>query len=249
MTRSTRNLMAVHLAGNALLLWLAYYWLGLGESRTSSLLWSAVVALLLVVLTSCLHGATFAYFVAPVGQVTDLPRAFRTAVRNLLAILLAVLVVLLLYFLISLWINNSAVPGYNLSSWLTLKLRKPVRPTAIFRIFNVATWLVRWVILPVIMLPWIASIASGGWRGFRRRLATKRLYWIEAPVLLLCALWVPFLLLGWVPYNGNFTLEMVSFAIRLLVAYLLFVGAWLVLAFLTSGGKPALSQPITEAKP
>jgi hypothetical protein len=245
MTHSTRILSAVHMAGNALLLWLGYYWLGVGESRTSSLLWSAVIAIVLVSLSCWLHGATFVYFV---GKV-DLPAAFRTAVRNLLAVLAAVIVVLLLYFLVARWVDNSAVPGYNISSWLTLKLRKPVRPTAIFRIFNVATWLVRWVILPVIVLPWVAAIASGGWHAFRRRLATKRLYWIQAPLLLLCALWVPFLLLGWVPYTGNFALEMVSFAIRLLAAYLLFAAAWLVLAFLTSAGRPLLSHPTTEAKP
>jgi hypothetical protein len=246
MTRSTRILSAVHLGSNALLLWLGYYWLGIGESRTASLLWSAAVAVVLVCLTCWLHGATFAYFA---GQVLDLPGSFRTALRNLLAIVAALAVVLLLYFLLSRWADYSMLPAFDISSWLTLKFRKPVRPNSVFRIFRTVTWLVRWVVLPVILLPWVAAVASQGWRGLRHRIAKTRRYWLQAPVLLLCALWVPFLLLDWVPYTGRFSVEMVSFAIRLLVAYLLFVAAWLVLAFLTSGGRPVLSHPSTEARP
>jgi hypothetical protein len=253
MTRSTRILSAVHLGANALLLWLGYYWLGIGESRTASLLWSAVVALVLVSLTCCLHGATFAYFVRqperPAAGVLDLPSSFRTALRNMLAILTALSLILVLYFLLSWWSDYSILPSYGFSSWLTLKFRKPVRPNSVLRAFMVVTWLLRWVVLPVILLPWVAAVSSQGWRGLRHRIAKRRLYWLQAPVLLLCALWVPFLLLNWVPYVGRFSLEMVSFAIRLLVAYLLFVAAWLALAFLTSGGKPVLSHPSIEAKP
>jgi hypothetical protein len=250
MTRSTRILAAVHLVANALLLWLGYYWLGIGESRTTSLLWSAVVALVLVSLSCWLHGATFAYFAGqPVGQVTDLPTAFRSALRNLLAILTALLLVLLLYFLLSRWSDHSTQPAFNISSWLTLKFRKPVRPNSVFRFFRAVTWLVRWVVLPVILLPWVAAVSSQGWSGLRHRIAKTRRYWLQAPVLLLLALWVPFVLLDWVPYTGKFAIEMASFAIRLLVAYLLFVAAWLALAFVTAGGKPVLSHPSTEAKP
>lgn len=246
MTHSTRILAAIHLAANALLLWLGYYWLGIGESRTASLLWSAVVATVLVCLTCYLHGATFAYFV---GQILDLPTAFRAALRNLPAILAAVVLVLLLYFLLSRWSDYSTQPAFDISSWLTSKFRRPFRPNSVFRIFRAVTWLVRWVVLPVILLPWVAAVSSQGWRGFRHRISKSRRYWLEAPVLLLCALWVPFLLLGWVPYTGKFGIEMVSFVIRQLVAYLLFVAAWLLLAFLTSGGRPVLSHPSTEAKP
>jgi hypothetical protein len=250
MTRSIRILSALHLGGNALLLWLGYYWLGIGESRTGTLMWSAAVALVLVFLSSWLHAATFAYFVGQaLGLPTGLPGSFRTALRNLLAILAALLLVALLYLILQRWADYSTQPAFNISSWLTLKFRKPVRPNAVFRIFRTVTWLVRWVVLPVIVLPWMASIASRGWAGFRHRIVKTRWYWLQAPVLLLCALWVPFQLLDWVPHVGSFVMEMVSFVIRLLVAYLLFVAAWLLLVRLTSGGKPVLSQPSTEAKP
>jgi hypothetical protein len=55
-----RILVAIHLAGNALLLWLGYYWLGLGESRASTLAWSAAVALVILAGACWLHGMSFA---------------------------------------------------------------------------------------------------------------------------------------------------------------------------------------------
>ena len=154
-----------------------------------------------------------------------------------------------LYYLLSRWDDYSTQPAFNVSSWLTMKMRKPVRPNSVFRIFHAVTWIVSWVVVPVLLLPWLASVCGAGWAGFRRRIATTRTYWWQAPLLLICALWLPFQILNWVPHVGSFSLEVVSFSIRLLVAYLLFLAAWLALAFLTSRGKPVLSQPVTVATP
>jgi hypothetical protein len=65
-----------------------------------------------------------------------------------------------------------------------------------------------------------------GWRGFGEfswRGGWR--YWLEVPLLLVAALLLPFVVLGWVPTVSGFTLAVVSFAVRMLVAYLLFVGA------------------------
>src|SRR5262249_52151528 len=119
------------------------------------------------------------------------------------------------------------------------------------RVFQVITWLIRWFILPLLLLPLIAGTSSGGWRGFTQagRFRGRRFYWLEAPVLLLCAVWLPFALIGWVPHRGSFSLEIISFTARLLVAYFLFIGAWLLLAFLTSAGRPVLTHPRTAVSP
>jgi hypothetical protein len=100
-------------------------------------------------------------------------------------------------------------------------------------------WLVRWMIVPVLLLPMMSAVASGGWRGFRAvgALARQWLYWVEAPLLLLCTLRLPLKLLGWAPHFGGFGWEMVSFVLRAAAAYVLFVAAGLALAFVTSGGK------------
>jgi hypothetical protein len=68
----------------------------------------------------------------------------------------------------------------------------------------------------------------GGWR-----------YWLEVPLLLVAGLLLPFVVLGWVPTVSGFTLEVISFAVRMLAAYLLFVGAFWTLERLTaSRGRP-----------
>ena len=45
MKRSAVPLTLLHLLGNALQLWFGYYWLGVSESDTAHLLWSALVLL------------------------------------------------------------------------------------------------------------------------------------------------------------------------------------------------------------
>jgi hypothetical protein len=66
----TPRLAVSHLAGNALLLWLVYYWLGLGEARATAVAWSATVALIIIAGACWLHGAAFA-------------RSFTLALRHL----------------------------------------------------------------------------------------------------------------------------------------------------------------------
>jgi hypothetical protein len=81
-------------------------------------------------------------------------------------------------------------------------------------------------VLPVALLPMAAGIASRGWRGWGE--CTWRSgwrYWVEVPLLLVAGLLLPFVLLGWVPAVGGFAMEAVSFSIRMLAAYLLFVAA------------------------
>ena len=72
---------------------------------------------------------------------------------------------------------------------------------------------------------------------------------LAVPALLLCAFRLPLALMAWVPSVGGFWLEMLSFTVRCAAAYLLFVGAWLLLVFLTSSGKPAVTQPKTAVSP
>ena len=128
---STRMLAAVHFVVNALLLWLGYYWLGVGESRAASLAWSALVALLLVCFVCCAYGSVLAYF------QTDADRrviaAWREALRNLLPLALAALVIVAIYVLLARWADYSATPATNVASYLTLKLRKPVKPSTMLR--------------------------------------------------------------------------------------------------------------------
>ena len=230
--RSTGLFAGIHLAGNGLLLWLGYYWLGLGESHAGALLWSLLVAALLVSLTCWLYGASFAYF----AERRVLP-AFRTALRRLGPLVGAALALLVVYWLLG-WLQDVMDgPGFRLASWLTLKLRKPVKPETVQGIFHAVFWVARWIAVPALTLPILSAIGSRG--------ATRRrtwIYWIEAPALLLVALWVPLKLVDWVPHMKSFSGEMASFVIRAVVAYALFVAGWLMLAYVTARKPETASQ-------
>ena len=239
MTRTARIFSLVQLPANALLLWLAYEWLVLPESTPLRLAWSAVAALSILAAASCLHGATFASFRS--GAEPGLVPAFRTVLRHLLPLVLMVLAAIAIYSFLAWWAGYSSTPAFKLASWLTLKFRKPVRPATVMRYFNAILWMVRWVLLPADLLPLFSGVASRGWRGFDEfgwRRYSRR-YRLEVPLLTLCAVWVPFRLVDWVPRVKGFNMEMLSFALRVGAAYLLFVSAAMVLAFLTSRGKPA----------
>lgn len=235
MTRATRILWLMHFVVNALLLWLAYYWLGVGESTIGRLVWSAVLAVLILCAALWLHGSGFVFFR---GDRTALSPALRTALRNLLPLFVLAIAALLIYGLLSWWRDYSTQPAFKIASYLTLKSRKPVKPATIQSVLNGILWLVRWAVIPVLLLPLAANVANKGWRGYRGEalgLTSRWLYWIQVVALLLCGIWLPLKLINWIPHFNSFSMQMTSFLFRLVIAYLLFVTACLLLELVSSG--------------
>ena len=222
MTWATLRLCAIHLAANALLLWLGYEWLGVGESTGLRLVMSALDALAILGLVCWLYGATFVYFRSTERRLNE---AFRTALRHIVPLLLAAICIIAVYGLL-VWLAGAAVqPAFKTASYLTLKLQKPVRPSAVLAGLRALIWILRWIILPVAVLPMLGAIATRGWRGFGEigwRAGWR--YWLAVPALLLAGLMLPALILAWIP-RGSFAIELASFSLRALVAYLLMVGS------------------------
>src|ERR1035437_5309605 len=213
MSTAIRKLFLLHLVTDALLLWLGYEWLGVGESTRLRLVWSALDARAMLV-----------FFLT--GGGPEINGAFRTALRHVPALLAAAILVLVVYGLLAWAAAASGQPAFRLASWLTLKLRAPVKPATMARIFLGGFWIVRWMALPAALLPMASGIAVRGWRGFRQvRWRGGWRYWLEVQLLLVAALLLPFVVLGWVPTVSGFTLQVVSLSLRGLAAYLLFVGA------------------------
>jgi hypothetical protein len=238
MSAATKRLLFVQLVGNALLLLLGYQWLGLGESTRSRLAMSALEAVAILALACWLHGTTFAHF-------RDVPRPALQTLRHLAPLLTAAIAVLALYGVLAWAASAAAQPALPLASWLTLHVRKPIKPATVLRIFQALFWIVRWVVLPVLLLPLASAIAARGWRGaaefsFRR---TWR-YSVTVPVLLLTGVQLPFVLLHWVPRLDAFAMQFVSFTLRIGLGYVLFVGACVVLAFVTSRMSQILLAPL-----
>ena len=172
MSSAARKLFLLHLVINALLLWVAYEWLGVGEStRTAAALERTLRARdsgagLLV---SRRHAGLF-----PQGEV-EIKDAFAASLRQVPALLAAAVLVLALYGLVAWAAAASGQPAFRLASWLTLKFRTPVKPVTVARIFLGGFWIVRWVLLPVALLPMASGIAAHGWRGVRRNWLARRM--------------------------------------------------------------------------
>jgi hypothetical protein len=225
-----KQIAAIQLAGNAAALMLGYYWLSIGEARIGLLAWSFTIALFTAALFLWIHGAGLAY-----GLNSGAP--FRVSLRRLPALLVAAIVVLLLYISLAKLQDVSADPAFRLASWLTLKFRRPIKPATVTRIVSAIFWLIRWILLPILLVP-LVRIAATTWRrppGLRggaqwpQRLLT--------PLPLLAALWLPFRILHWRPLMTSFPLEMASFIIRAAIAYLLFTAGLLALE-----GMPLFTQ-------
>jgi hypothetical protein len=243
-------LAAAHIAGNALLLWLGYYWLGVGESDGLHLAWSTIVVLVLACGTVWLHGMALAYFASESERRVSV--AAKTAWKHLLPLLVLATATLVVYGLTAYLRAAFDHSAFLVGSYATMRLRKPVAPSAVLRGFYAFIWLLRWVVIPVLLFPLAAAVAKQGWSGFRRAsfARSKRvLYWAEVCVLLLLAIWVPLKLEAWVPNVEQFAMQMTSFGVRAIIAYLLFVLALLALEFVTSVGKPRSSQVSAAAAP
>jgi hypothetical protein len=247
--RGVSALCATHLVADALALWLGYYWLGIGESRTSSVAWSGAVALVLLLLICLIHGAAFVFFSDKESRAVGL--ASKTALRNLFPLTMAAIAALIVYLLLALWLNNSFGQAFTIASYLTLTLRKPIPPESVSKVFGIVALVIRWVLLPVLLAPMFAKIAREGWRGFSQIGSSLKKWslWITVPACLVLSLWVPYKLMSWVPTITGFIFQAASLAFRAAVAYLFFVAGWLALAFATSAGSPRETHVSTVPSP
>jgi hypothetical protein len=245
--KAARKMIAVEAVGNAVLLWLAYEWLGMGESTQLRLVGSALAALALITAACWLHGA--ALVLLREGDDFTLGAAFRRALKTLPALTGVALAALVLYGLLAWAAFASGQPAFRLASWLTLKLRTPVKPATVANLFLFVFLVVRWVVLPVGLAPAIVGIATRGWRGitdFTWRCRWMR--WIEVPGLLLAAFILPLMVIRWVPRFGGFGLEMASFILRVAIAFGLFVASLWLLEYRAAVRQKAPESGAADAK-
>jgi hypothetical protein len=241
-------LLSFHLLGNALLLWLGYTWLGIPESNTAHLLLSVAALLVFICATLWLHGTAFVYFSRETGR--GLRQATVAALRHLPALAALAGLAVLLYAAL-MWANGMLdAPAFRVASWLTLTIRKPVPPARVLLIFQALVWLLRWLLLPALLIPPAAAISANGFAGFKRFARRwELLRSLKVFALVLGAVWVPLKLLAWVPKMPNFSAEMASLLVRAAAAYLLSAGLLLVLERIASAGSPSLSHRSSSAVP
>ncbi len=169
-----RRLWLMQAAGNALLFWCAFTWLGIHDSRSWQLVETAVLGLLIVIPWLWLQDGTLAYCG---DRSQGLWGAFRRGAKTL-----AIFAVVVIAFGLLLWaLGKLQAPlttaGQRTASWLTFHLRKPVKPATWANIYLALLWGVRWIVLPVLVLPIAAGAASNGVGGLRH--GARRVFWLQ----------------------------------------------------------------------
>ena len=201
--------------------------------------WQVLFGFLLLVVTVLgalvLHGGTLDFFqIAHEGKQGTIGTAFTKAVRHLPALLLWAVIFFAFQWLVGkLDRYNTSLPGY-LRSEFPAWLRRWISEPAFVSLYTDIVWLLRWVVLPGLLLPFAvfsvdqgfgAFLNSRGWRKTVRSL----IYWMVLLVAALIGVALVRVIMHWLPDPRTATLqqEQTSLVFRLLLAYILGIFSWL----------------------
>ncbi|MGH9794903.1 MAG: hypothetical protein ACRD5G_09035 [Candidatus Acidiferrales bacterium] len=229
-----KKLALVQFAGNVALGFAAYGWLLIPEAAVWQVAASGIAGVVLVGAFFWLNSGTIVVF-SMTQEPTAIWPAFRTTLRHVPALFAWLLVLLVVREL--LYLADERGWAVIIASWLTLNFKRPIAPP------DVSAWLLRlqtsldwiWIFL---WLPVASEVARSGFAGFRstqawRQTVTSLRYWLTVILLLAAGVWLPALLVNWVPKMDGFWKEVASMVLRFTPACALTLAAWLtVLALL-----------------
>jgi hypothetical protein len=224
-----KRLWLIQAIGNALLFWAAFAWLGLRDAKTSQLVETVIFGLLILIPWLWLQDGTLSYCA---DRSKGLWPTFRRSLATLALFSAVVIVFAAVFWALGKLEGPLTDAGQRTASWLTFHFRKPVKPQTWIRAYLAVLWGVRWIVLPVLMLPLASGVAHAGVRGFR--IGARRVFWLQYLIALLIGFWVPTLLTHWVPGLTGTVPQILSFALRFGVAYVLIISSWLALAFFSA---------------
>jgi hypothetical protein len=224
------SLWGIQVLGNAVLLASAWWWLSWPDARVWQVAASFVTAAILVLLALYVHGATLGYF----AGTESLAEAFRRGARRLPALLVWLIVFATILLLLQ-WIK-----GVLPQASVRVAQVSGINPRAVTSTAGWVIFVVQWMIVPVVLLPFATEVSAegfGGWRiGALRRLR-QGVYWIGCAVALVIGAYVPYKLVWWVPRTSSLKQQAWSMGIRFVAAYLLAVTAWMIFAAVLGRGR------------
>jgi len=225
-----RRVWMLQLIANAVIMVAFFYWLKIHDTSVGMFAVSAFAGAAILFATLSLHGATFHYFRRPLSGLSS---SFRLAASHSFSLLMwALLFGLILWLTRRLWTYDEQIGGWARHAMPTF-LRSHVSPRSVI---TAATWIVDlfvFVLWPIVFLPVGSYVASYGWRGFFRSSAIRSLaevqYWILYIACFVVGGYVPYKLAYLTPTKASsLTSQTASMVLRLGVAYLLMVTAWMI---------------------
>jgi hypothetical protein len=200
-----RKTVAIQAFGYLVLLALVYGWLGIADGSVWQVLLSAVLALAIV------FGGVWLTASALAAE----PLSPRSLPRFLIWIAAAAAVIACCVWLA----GYGPRVGFSVASHLTLWFRRPVKPQTMGSLY--------------VGLLWIAG-AAGVLALLPAAVKSRptRKYWVSSALLVLAGIWLPRLLVGWVPKFQGFGAQTASMILRFGLAYAIALAAWLSIAAL-----------------
>ena len=221
---------------NPALLGLGALWLLIPEAHTWQIAATTLLALVVVLLFLWLQSATLAYFEEFHSNGSARFRDnCRFATLPAFAMWAAVFT-FLLHFVDHLSEFAPQLASYARSIspvWLRHLISEPRMDSLVALKF----WVFFWIIVPGLLLPLGVQTAKHGFRGFGkegrsgwRRSLGSRVYWSVLIVLAIAGAYLPQRLIEWLPEASSVNGETASLVLRFLLAWLLAVSAWTLLA-------------------
>jgi hypothetical protein len=232
------KLWVLHVVVNPVLFVLFAGWLLIPESSGWHLGLSVAGVIVLAVAALVLHSSTLGYL-ASRWQSESVPHpllaSFTRARRNLIAFALCAAVGYLLWNSANLLdLYRIMLPAY-LRSAMPAFLRRQVSAETIASAYTAIVFVIRWVLLPGVLLPVLASVASCGFAGFARggpplwRAVRSGWYWLVIATAALLGVVLTSALVVWHPLarDASFAVESISMVIRFSAGFALAVASWL----------------------
>ncbi len=231
------QLWLIQFVANLLLFGLFTAWLLIPVANAGYLVLNILLALLLLVAALVLHAGTLNYFHSlSRNESTPLKDVFTCALRNFLAVLVCAGAVFLLWIAVGKAdAYQETLPAY-LRSMTPMFFRKHAGLPAFQGLFDAILFALRWIVVPGLLLPFLAGASRLGFHGFGRQGLTtwKKTvrsisYWGVVILSALLGVLATEKIMGWTPdfRTSTFTGEMVSLVLRTFVSYLLGLFAWL----------------------
>jgi hypothetical protein len=249
------RLWLLQFVGNVVLFLAVLWWLHTPDAHWWQLLFQFILVIAIAVAACALHGGTINYFqTAHRDPTATLAPAFRSALKHLIAFILWALIFFYLWRLIGdLHEYDTRFPGY-LRSGFPAWLRNMISEPALDNIYSTLVSILRWVILPALLLPFALFTADRGflgliafrdWGGKLRSLG----YWLTLLVAAILGVYCVSKIAYWTldPKTATLAAEKTSLAFRLIFAYLLALFSWLLTCSVL--GRPrGVGQPSAEPK-
>ena len=212
----TKRVAGLHLIANAALIALVYVWLGIRDARASQIAATVLLGAALIAAALFLHAGTWHWM--RTGN-------WRISPRELLRFTAAIAIVLACWWLLSMIPQDRAAQWT--ASFLTLHTRTPIKPETVARVLAALVWIVRWFVIPILVL---------------RQHRNPRSWLILAAALLL-GVYLPQRLIHWTPNFKSTTAEVLSMTLRWGLAYALATAAWLTVLRQTANAPRLDTQP------